>query len=86
MNCLALGWIATGGALQYWESLTPAERTARGVPATLLQPEEVADMVVRLAADESLSGRVVIWWSDAAPRLIEWGDRGYREAAELGRS
>ena len=86
VNCLAPGWIATGGALQYWQSLTPAERTARGVPAKLLQPEEVADVVVRLATDESLSGRVVIWWSDDSPRLIGWGDRGYREVAEFDRS
>ena len=85
VNCLAPGWIATGGALQYWESLTPAERAARGVPSKLLQPDDVADLVVGLAANESLSGRVVIWWSDDSPRLIEWGDRGYREVAELDR-
>jgi hypothetical protein len=83
---LAPGWIATGGALQHWESLTPAERTARGAPAKLLQPEEVADVVVRLATDESLSGRVVIWWSDDSPRMIGWGDRGYHELAEFDRS
>jgi NAD(P)-dependent dehydrogenase (short-subunit alcohol dehydrogenase family) len=83
---LAPGWIATGGALQYWESLSPAERLARGVPEKLLQPEEVADVVVRLATDESLSGRVVIWWSDDSPRLIRWGDRGYHELTEFDRS
>jgi NAD(P)-dependent dehydrogenase (short-subunit alcohol dehydrogenase family) len=86
VNCLAPGWIATGGALQYWESLSPAERTARGVPEKLLQPEEVADVVVRLATDESLSGRVVIWWSVDSPRLIGWGDRGYHELTEFDRS
>lgn len=83
VNCLAPGWIATGGALQYWESLTPAERLARGVPSKLLTPLEVADVVARLATDQSLNGRVVIWWSEDSPRLIEWGDRGYREVAEL---
>jgi NAD(P)-dependent dehydrogenase (short-subunit alcohol dehydrogenase family) len=79
VNCLAPGWIATGGALAYWQSLTPAERLARGVPATLLSPDDVARMVLRVAADTSLNGRVVLWWSEKAPRLIEWGDRGYRE-------
>jgi NAD(P)-dependent dehydrogenase (short-subunit alcohol dehydrogenase family) len=83
VNCLAPGWIATGGALRYWQSLTPAERAAHGVPARLLQPEEVARLVARLATDESLSGRVVIWWSDDPPRLIRWGDRGYRELADF---
>ena len=83
VNCLAPGWIASDGPRQYWESLTPAERAERGVPARLLQTGEIADMVVRLATDQSLNGRVVVWWSEGPPRLITWGDRGYREAAEL---
>ncbi len=77
VNCLAPGWIATDGPRQFWETLTPAERAERGVPARLLAVEEVAGVVVRLATDRSLSGRVVAWWSDQEPRLIEWGDRGY---------
>jgi len=78
VNCLAPGWIATDGPRQYWESLTPEQRVERGVPAALLSTEQVAGAVVRLATDESLSGRVLVWWSDDEPRLIEWGDRGYR--------
>jgi NAD(P)-dependent dehydrogenase (short-subunit alcohol dehydrogenase family) len=76
VNCLAPGWIATDGPLQYWESLTPAERAARGVPSRLLMPAQVADLVVQLAGDESLNGRVLVWWSEDALRLIRWGDRG----------
>jgi 3-oxoacyl-[acyl-carrier protein] reductase len=83
VNCLAPGWIASDGPRQYWESLTPAERAKRGVPSKLLATEEVADMVVRLATDESLTGRVVVWWSEDRPRLIVWGDRGYREVEDL---
>lgn len=81
VNCLAPGWIATEGPRTYWESLTPEQRVERGVPARLLGTEEIAGMVVRLARDESLAGRVLLWWSDDAPRMIEWGDRGYRAAA-----
>jgi NAD(P)-dependent dehydrogenase (short-subunit alcohol dehydrogenase family) len=83
VNCLAPGWIATDGPRQYWESLTPAQRAERGVPSKLLSTEEVAEMVVRLATDRSLNGRVVVWWSEDPPRLIEWGDRGYRNVEEL---
>jgi NAD(P)-dependent dehydrogenase (short-subunit alcohol dehydrogenase family) len=79
VNCLAPGWIATEGPLEYWESLTPEQRLERGVPARLLTTSQIADVVVRLATDESLAGRVVIWWSDDEPRLIEWGDPGYRK-------
>lgn len=83
VNCLAPGWIATDGPRQYWESLTPAERAERGVPSTLLIPDQVADAVFRLATDETLAGRILVWWSEDAPRLIRWGDRGYREVLDF---
>jgi NAD(P)-dependent dehydrogenase (short-subunit alcohol dehydrogenase family) len=78
VNCLAPGWIATDGARQYWESLPAAERASHGVPSRLLTTDEVATAVVRLAEDTMLAGRVLVWWSDDEPQLIEWGDRGYR--------
>jgi 3-oxoacyl-[acyl-carrier protein] reductase len=82
VNCLAPGWIATDGVRQYWESLTSAERAARGVPSRLLTTDQISEAVVRLAEDRSLAGRVLVWWSEDAPRLIEWGDRGYRDLGE----
>lgn len=77
VNCLAPGWIAVPEVLAYWETLTPAERTERSVPSRLLETSQVADAVVRLATDESLAGRVMVWWSEDEPGLIPWGDRGY---------
>ena len=79
VNCLAPGWIATDGPRQYWESLTPSQRTELGVPSRLLTTDQVAEAVVRLADDTSLAGRVLVWWSEDAPQLIQWGDRGYRD-------
>ncbi len=83
INCLAPGWLATDGPTQYWESLTPAQRLERGVPSKLIPPADIAEIVVRLAADPSLNGRVIVWWSEDSPRLIEWGDRGYRSFTEF---
>jgi NAD(P)-dependent dehydrogenase (short-subunit alcohol dehydrogenase family) len=83
VNCLAPGWIATDGPRQYWESLTPEERRRRGVPARLLTTAEIAGAVIRLATDDTLFGRVLLWWSDDAPQLIEWGDRGYHDALRV---
>ncbi|HEY6249833.1 MAG TPA: SDR family oxidoreductase [Candidatus Angelobacter sp.] len=77
INCLAPGWIASPGPLEYWQSLTPEQRRQRGVPARLLQLDEVADIVLRLATDASLSGRILLWWSEDEPRLIPAGDPGY---------
>src|SRR5262245_22466154 len=81
VNCLAPGWIATDGPRQYWESLTPAERAERGAPSKLLTVDQIAAAVERLANDASLAGRVVVWWSENAPQLIERGDRGYCDVA-----
>jgi NAD(P)-dependent dehydrogenase (short-subunit alcohol dehydrogenase family) len=83
VNCLAPGWIATDEPRRYWESLTPSERVERGVPSRLLTTDEVAAVVVRLADDSSLAGRILVWWSDDVPRLIQWGDRGYRDLVDL---
>lgn len=83
INCLAPGWIATEGPRQYWESLTPAQRAERAVPARLISTEEIAEAVTKLSTDKLLNGRIVIWWSDDKPRIIEWGDQGYRDAAEF---
>jgi NAD(P)-dependent dehydrogenase (short-subunit alcohol dehydrogenase family) len=83
VNCLAPGWIATDGPRQYWESLTPEERVARGVPSKLLTTDQIADAVVHLAEHDTLSGRILVWWSESAPRLIAWADRGYRDAEEI---
>jgi len=77
VNCLAPGWIASPQVREYWEPLTAEERKRRGAPLRLLQLDEVAGAVFRLATDESLYGRVMLWWSEDEPQLIPWGDRGY---------
>ena len=82
VNCLAPGWIASEQVRAYWEPLTAEERLARHAPSRLLSLDEVATAVHRLATDESLSGRVLVWWSEDPPRLIPWNDRGYAALLE----
>jgi NAD(P)-dependent dehydrogenase (short-subunit alcohol dehydrogenase family) len=53
VNCLAPGWIASGDVRSYWESLTPEQRIERRAPSRLLQLDEVADAVTRLATNET---------------------------------
>ncbi len=77
VNCLAPGWIASHHVRAYWDSLTPEQRKERGVPSRLLSLDEVSDAVYRLATDDSLAGRVMVWWSEDQPGLIPFGDRGY---------
>ncbi|HLJ30673.1 MAG TPA: SDR family oxidoreductase [Candidatus Angelobacter sp.] len=79
VNCLVPGWIAAPHVREYWEGLTPEQRRERGAPTRLLQLEEVAGAILRLATDESLYGRILVWWSEDEPRLIATGDAGYAQ-------
>jgi NAD(P)-dependent dehydrogenase (short-subunit alcohol dehydrogenase family) len=83
VDCLAPGWIATDEVRKYWESLTAEQRLAGGVPSQLLTADQISEVVVRLAEDKSLAGRVLVWWSEGARRLIEWGDRDYRDLVDF---
>ena len=77
VNCLVPDWVASPQVVSYVESLAPEERAPRGVPERLITPAEIAGAVLRLATDESLSGRVMVWWCGQPPQLIPWKDRGY---------
>jgi 3-oxoacyl-[acyl-carrier protein] reductase len=77
VNAIAPGWIAVPEVQTYWEGLTPQQRIDRGAPEILLRPDQIAAGVMRLATDETLSGRVLVWWSEDAPGLIPLADRGY---------
>jgi NAD(P)-dependent dehydrogenase (short-subunit alcohol dehydrogenase family) len=83
VNCIVPDWIATPDVYAYWESLTPDQRSLQGIPGRLTMMEEVATAVLRLATDDTLAGRVVVWWSDGQPRLIPWGDQGYASLEPL---
>jgi NAD(P)-dependent dehydrogenase (short-subunit alcohol dehydrogenase family) len=77
VNCLAPDWVASPQVVAYVNSLKPEERGPRGVPERLITPDEVAGAILRLATDDSLAGRVMVWWCGQPPQLIPWRDRGY---------
>src|SRR5262245_19693487 len=83
VNCIVPDWVATPDVYAYWESLTPDQRSLLGIPGRLTTVEEIATAVLRLATDDTLAGRVVVWWSDDQPRLIPWGDQGYASLEPL---
>jgi NAD(P)-dependent dehydrogenase (short-subunit alcohol dehydrogenase family) len=77
VNCLVPDWVATPEVKSFFDALTPEERREKGVPAALTTLDEIADTIVQLATDETLAGRVVVWWSGEPRRLIPLGDPGY---------
>jgi NAD(P)-dependent dehydrogenase (short-subunit alcohol dehydrogenase family) len=77
VNCLVPEWVATEEVHLYWDTLTPQQRKEQGVPEVLITRDEIAEAVVQLTTDESLAGRVMVWWCGQPPRLISLGDPGY---------
>jgi NAD(P)-dependent dehydrogenase (short-subunit alcohol dehydrogenase family) len=68
VNCVVPHWIDTERVREQISRLPADERAA--VPV-LLQPEEVADAVVKLIVDDSLAGRVMVMWCEEPPRLFD---------------
>jgi NAD(P)-dependent dehydrogenase (short-subunit alcohol dehydrogenase family) len=77
VNCIVPDWVATDEIRAYVDPLTPEQRREGGVPETLTTLDEIANAVVRLIADESLFGRILVWWSGETPGLIPGEDSGY---------
>jgi NAD(P)-dependent dehydrogenase (short-subunit alcohol dehydrogenase family) len=83
VNCIVPHWVASPGPKEYYQSLTPLQRREQGVPDVLVTLDEMADAVVRLAADERLAGRALILWGGRKPAFIPVGDPGYAALEEL---
>jgi len=77
VNCLVPSWVATPEVKTFWDTMTPLQRREWHAPDTLISPDELAGVVMRLITDETLAGRVMVWWNGEPPRLIPVGDPGY---------
>jgi NAD(P)-dependent dehydrogenase (short-subunit alcohol dehydrogenase family) len=78
VNCIVPDWVATDEVRSYVDTLKPEERAPNGVPEVLTTLDEIAEAVLRLATDESMAGRVMVWWSGEKAGLIPVGDQGYQ--------
>jgi NAD(P)-dependent dehydrogenase (short-subunit alcohol dehydrogenase family) len=72
VNCVCPHTVATPAVL---ETIAELEREGRWVPQALrdelLEPDEVADAVLRFLVDETLAGRVEVLRGGERPRLLE---------------
>ena len=77
INCLVPDWVATEEVKAYWDTLTPQQRREQDVPDVLTTVEQIAGAGIELITDETLAGRVMVWWSGQPRRVIPVGDPGY---------
>ena len=77
VNCLAPDWVATEHIAHAVAEFTPEQREEWDVPQRITTLEEIAAIVLWLAIDESLNGRIALWVKDVGPHFIPWGDPGY---------
>jgi NAD(P)-dependent dehydrogenase (short-subunit alcohol dehydrogenase family) len=68
VNCIVPNWIGTAEVLTEIEAMTPEERAQ--VPEVPTTPGEIAENVVELVEDESLAGRVFVWWTGEKPKAV----------------
>jgi 3-oxoacyl-[acyl-carrier protein] reductase len=59
VNCICPDWVDTPMVQRTRAALSPEEWRAIG-PATMTQPEEIAEAVVRIVDDDTLAGRVML--------------------------
>jgi NAD(P)-dependent dehydrogenase (short-subunit alcohol dehydrogenase family) len=78
INCIIPHWIGTPEILDYIETIPASERESHGIPNVLPPPSAIAGTIFRLATDETLNGRLVVYDGDGTAALIDWGDEGYR--------
>jgi NAD(P)-dependent dehydrogenase (short-subunit alcohol dehydrogenase family) len=74
VNCIVPSWIGTDEVREEIEAMSSEERAE--VPDELTAPEEIADAVLRFVEDETMAGRIMIWWTGEEPRLVPVTERG----------
>lgn len=77
VNCLVPAWIASPEVKSYVDSLSPQQRKEGKVPEALITLDEIATAIVHLATDESLAGRIMLYFNGQSPRFIAQGDPGF---------
>jgi NAD(P)-dependent dehydrogenase (short-subunit alcohol dehydrogenase family) len=70
VNCVCPGWVDTPASQRTVREMAKGEWPASvGVPETMRTPDEVADAVVQLITDDSLAGRVMLYY-ESEDRLL----------------
>jgi NAD(P)-dependent dehydrogenase (short-subunit alcohol dehydrogenase family) len=72
VNCVCPGYVETPAVRRTLGEMPVEEQRSLSFPPpqVLIQPDEIADVVLEFIRDETLAGRVMIWPDDEQRRLI----------------
>jgi NAD(P)-dependent dehydrogenase (short-subunit alcohol dehydrogenase family) len=72
VNCICPGWVETEAVRRSLAKTSAEERAGMDFPppALLIQPEQIAELVVMFVRDDSLAGRVVVWPDGEPWRMV----------------
>jgi NAD(P)-dependent dehydrogenase (short-subunit alcohol dehydrogenase family) len=70
INCICPGWVATENVRAFTDGLSQEERRGRDIPVIMLTPEDIGDAALQLVQDDSLFGRIMLYYEPGRKRLI----------------
>jgi NAD(P)-dependent dehydrogenase (short-subunit alcohol dehydrogenase family) len=72
VNCICPGWVETDAVRASLAKTSAEERAGMDFPPppVLIQPEQIAELVLVFVRDDSLAGRVVVWPDGEPWRLL----------------
>ena len=70
VNCICPGWVATEGVRSSLADWSNEQKRAAGVPDPMLTPEDIGDAVLYFVRDDSLAGRIMLYYEPGKCRII----------------
>jgi NAD(P)-dependent dehydrogenase (short-subunit alcohol dehydrogenase family) len=74
VNCICPGWVATENVRTYLATWSEERKRQQDVPPAgpdaMLQPTDIGDAVVHFVQDDSLAGRIMLYYEPSNCRLI----------------
>ncbi len=68
INCISPDWVGTAAVRESIAAMTDTER--EDVPDVLIEPDVIADGVIRFVRDDTLAGRIMVIWCGERSRLL----------------
>jgi 3-oxoacyl-[acyl-carrier protein] reductase len=70
VNCICPGWVATEAVKEYLATASDDQKRAAGVPDPMLTPVDIGDAVLHFIREDSLAGRIMLYYEPGKCRLI----------------